>query len=167
MYGETINISHSLITLILVKNCLSHLHNGHLVTGSSLLSFRRGKHFSSWKRAEREAQPHEKLLPLGFIKGWRKQSAKRDNAEERSPDECCLPQKSHPGVQLQAEVGRTVPTASYKPWNSILASLNIDTLTTRKINYDLAIKFIGLSFIFFHLKFENGKYLSIISFLDI
>lgn len=96
------------------------------------------------------------LLHFEFIRGWRRQSAKWDNAQENSPDECCLPQKPRPGAQLQAEVGRTVPTASYKPWNSILASFNIDMLTTRKINYDLAIKFKVLGF-FFLLKVWKWK----------
>lgn len=148
----------------LSKNSLSHFHNGHLVTGSPLVSFRRREDTSPVEAGQRG-----KHNPVGssFTLGWRKKSAKWGSAEEHSPDECCLPQKPHPGVQLQADVERTVPTASYKPWNSILASLNIDMLTTRKINYDLAIKFIRLSFFFFCLKFENGKYLSIISFLDV
>lgn len=106
----------------------------------------RGEDTSPVEAGQRGKHNH---MGNSFTLGWRKQSAKWDNAEEHSPDECCLPQKTHPGVQLQADNGRTIPTASYKPWNSILASLNIDMLTTRKINYDLAIKFIGLSIFFF------------------
>lgn len=60
-------------------------------------------------------------LHVNTVWGWRRQHTGPGNAEE-----CRLPQRPHPWVQLQAEVGRTVPTASYKSWNSVLASLNIE-----------------------------------------
>lgn len=133
------------------KNTLFHLHNGQLEAGSSILSFRREgatSPLAEWQWGEHN--------PTGssFTLGWQGYGGSRaqDQTMLRSSHwmNAACPRNLIQACSCKLEVERTVPTASYKSWNSILASLNIEKkLTTGKMHYDPAIKFIGMLFFFF------------------